>query len=324
MVFGVEMTNTGMNVAEENRRRRRVNKIKKIIICMVIVCIAIPTALSGLLAVKVVMLENEIKQLKAASSKNVSATNENVAGSTVNDKVIKQEEAQLYEINDVDAAADSAEITKDEEDIKKVYLTFDDGPSDNTDQILDILAQYNVKATFFVIANHDEDAGKWYNRIVNEGHTLGMHSYTHVYSQIYENIDSYMNDVNSLRDFLTQETGYTPTIYRFPGGSSNTVMNFDIQECISFLSDNGITYFDWNVSAGDATGNGYPASTLAENVLEGVAKHDNAVVLLHDTNSKDATVAALPIILDALTAMDDVVILPLTEDSYPVQHTKKQ
>lgn len=318
------MADIKVNVAEENRRRKRVNKIKKIIICMVIVCIAIPTALSGLLAVKVVMLENEIKQLKAASAKIVTATNEKAALPTVTDIVIEHKEPELYEINDVDEAANNAEITKAEEKIKKVYLTFDDGPSENTDKILDILAEYNVKATFFVVAKHDEDADKRYRRIVDEGHTLAMHSYNHVYSQIYSDINSYMNDVNSLRGFLTQKTGYTPTIYRFPGGSSNTVMNFNIQECISFLADNGITYFDWNVSSGDATGNGYPATTLAENVLEGVAKHDNAVVLLHDTISKNATVASLPIILEALTAMDDVAILPLTEDSYPVQHTKKQ
>lgn len=318
------MADTKVNVAQENRRRKRVNKIKKIIICMVMVCIAIPTALSGLLAVKVVMLENEIKQLKAASAKSVVSVNEQAALPSVTDKVIDSKEPELFEINDVDAAANNAEITKAKEKVKKVYLTFDDGPSENTDEILDILAEYNVKATFFVVAKHDEEADRRYKRIVDEGHTLGMHSYTHVYSQIYADIDSYMNDVNSLRGFLTQKTGYTPTIYRFPGGSSNTVMNFNIQDCISFLSDNGITYFDWNVSAGDATGNGYPASTLADNVLEGVAKHDNAVVLLHDTVNKNATVSSLPIILEALTNMDDVAILPLTEDSYPVQHTKKQ
>ena len=101
-------------------------------------------------------------------------------------------------------------------------------------------------------------------------------------------------------------------------------MNIDIQECISFLEGQHITYFDWNVSSGDATGNGYPASTLAENVLNGCAKHDIAVVLIHDANNKDATVASLSTIIETFQGMDDVVLLPLTEDSYPVRHTKQQ
>ncbi len=175
-----------------------------------------------------------------------------------------------------------------------------------------------------MVAKDDEESIRKYNRIVDEGHTLAMHSYTHVYNQIYADMDSYQKDVLSLQEFLEEKTGIKPVIYRFPGGSSNTVMNIDVQECIRFLESQGITYFDWNVSSGDATGNGYPASTIAENVISGTIRHDEAVVLLHDASNKDATVAALPIIIEKFLEMDDVSLLPLTEDSYPVQHTKKQ
>ncbi len=323
------MAVTRINIEEENRRRRRINKIKKIIICLVIVCITVPTALSGLLMVKVVMLEKELEQLRAASAKTITAVNEQTGEPNVTDMIMGKEEpeqnGELYEVNDVDQAALDSEIVNNTDDGKrKVYLTFDDGPSDNTDAILDILAEYNVKATFFVVAKDDEESIRKYNRIVDEGHTLAMHSYTHVYNQIYADMDSYQKDVLSLQEFLEEKTGIKPVIYRFPGGSSNTVMNIDVQECIRFLESQGITYFDWNVSSGDATGNGYPASTIAENVISGTIRHDEAVVLLHDASNKDATVAALPIIIEKFLEMDDVSLLPLTEDSYPVQHTKKQ
>lgn len=321
------MADTGINIAEENRRRRRINRIKKIIICLVIVCITVPTALSGMLMVKVVMLEKELEQLREASAKTITAVNEQPAEPNVTDMIVGNEEKaeEPYEVVDVDKVAEESEIVVNEDDGKRnVYLTFDDGPSDNTDEILDILAEYNVKATFFVLAKDDPESVRLYNRIVDEGHTLAMHSYTHIYNQIYANIDNYKEDVTSLQNFLYEKTGITPVIYRFPGGSSNTVMSVDVQECIAFLDEQGITYFDWNVSSGDATGNGYPANVIADNVINGAIKHDEAVVLMHDASNKEATVAALPIIIEKFLEMDDVCLLPLTEDSYPVQHTKKQ
>lgn len=317
------MSGTVINVAEENRRRRRINKIKKIIICLVIICITVPTTLSGMLMVKIVMLEKEIEQLKEASAKTMTAVNEQLNQSTVTDIVGDDFDTNLYEIEDVDKAARKGMVNI-EDGKKKVYLTFDDGPSDNTDEILDILAEHNIKATFFVVAKEDAESVARYNRIVKEGHTLAMHSYTHVYNQIYASMDTYRQDVLSLQNFLESVTGVRPTIYRFPGGSSNTVMNINIKDCIQFLNEEGITYFDWNVSSGDATGNGYPASTLADNVINGIEKNDVAVVLMHDTNAKVATVASLPNIIERLQQMEDVEILPLTEDSYPVQHTKLQ
>lgn len=319
----------GMNIEEENRRRKRVNRIKKIIICLVIVCITVPTVLSGMLMVKVVMLEKELEDLRAKTAKTLTAVSGQTADPSVTDVKVgsgdSAEDTDLFEVNDVDKAAQNADGSAGNLDgMRTVYLTFDDGPSDNTDEILDILKKYNVKATFFVVAKKDEESVRRYNRIVDEGHTLAMHSYTHIYNQIYADMDSYRQDVLSLQDFLYEVTGIRPVIYRFPGGSSNTVMNVDIQECISFLDEQNITYFDWNVSSGDATGNGYPANTIAENVLNGCAKHDNSVVLMHDANNKDSTVASLPAIIETFQEMDDVMLLPLTEDSYPVRHTKKQ
>ncbi|MGN0514749.1 MAG: polysaccharide deacetylase family protein [Lachnospiraceae bacterium] len=318
---------TIVNIEEENRRRRRINKIKKIIICLVIVAIIVPVTISGMLAVKVVMLEKELANLRAATAKTLVATNEQ----TGEPKVIgEQTDMTDDSVNpdDTDTGAlpdDTEQITENDtpDGLKKVYLTFDDGPSDNTDEILDILKEYNVKATFFVVAKNDKASLDRYNRIVREGHTLAMHSYTHIYNQIYGDIEAYKNDVISLQNYLYDITGVRPSIYRFPGGSSNTVMNINVQDCIDFLDEQGITYFDWNVASGDATGNGYPASVIAENIMTGVAKHQDSVVLMHDASDKDATVAALPIVLENFLEMDDIILLPITEDSVPIQHTKK-
>ena len=104
---------------------------------------------------------------------------------------------------------------------KKVYLTFDDGPSDHTAQILDILKKHKVKATFFVVGKETEHAKKMYQRIVLEGHTLAMHSYSHNYDQIYANVGAFSKDLMKLQKYLYDLTDVKPYIYRFPGGSSN-------------------------------------------------------------------------------------------------------
>lgn len=329
------MGTMGIDVGNENQKRRRINKIKKIIICLVIVAIIVPTVLSSMLAVKVVMLEKEIvklesevKRLEEASVKTVTSVNEPIADSKPADIVLNEtEEATVqvyYESDDVDKMAENAETVADNYDgLRKVYLTFDDGPSESTDKILDILAEYNVKATFFVLAKNDTESIRRYNRIVDEGHTLAMHSYTHAYNQIYADIESFKKDVTDLQNFLTEATGVKPVVYRFPGGSSNTVMNVDVYECIDFLDEQGIIYFDWNVSSGDATGDKHPVNVIVDNVINGSVKHDESIVLMHDAKSKEATVSALPIIIESFLEMDDVVMLPLTEDSYPIQHTKK-
>ncbi len=331
------MANTNVNIEEENRKRERINRIKNIVVGSVIVAIIVPTVLCVMLFVKVTMLENEIKRLKTeaiqalAQAELMAAqmnedkqeiSNEGVI-EDIEDMTMPDTNKEFFEVNDVDKAADEAEVVT-MDDGKKIYLTFDDGPSDNTAAILDILKEYNVKATFFVIAKNNDEARQLYNRIVEEGHTLAMHSYTHAYGQIYADIESYKRDVDTLQNYLYETTGVLPDIYRFPGGSSNTVMNVDIQECISFLEEQKITYFDWNVSSGDATGNLITAQEIVQNVIDGVNKQDEAVVLLHDANSKDATVEALPILIEQILEMDNVTLLPLTVDSYPVQHVKKQ
>lgn len=203
---------------------------------------------------------------------------------------------------------------------KKVYLTFDDGPSIYTDEILDILAEYNIKATFFVIGKSDENSKRLYKRIVEEGHTLGMHSYSHVYKKIYNSVEDFDKDFTKLWKLLYDTTGYKPTIFRFPGGSDNSV-NKKKKEIIKYLKKKNIIYYDWNVVNGDATGVTYTKEQLIDNVLKDVAKKKNCIVLMHDSQAKKTTVESLPELIETLI-FGNAEILPLDETVPPIQMIK--
>ena len=185
---------------------------------------------------------------------------------------------------------------------EKVYVTFDDGPSVYTGEILDILKEYGVHATFFVCGTGDRDESlrPFYKRIVDEGHTIGMHSYSHVYSKVYGDLDMFQYDLDKIRNLIYNETGVVPKFYRFPGGSGNTIAALPMVDYISVLYSQGMEYYDWNVYGGDSSGNGLSSADIVKNTLDGVDRRDTAVILLHDTGSKKNTVEALPGILDGL------------------------
>ncbi len=185
---------------------------------------------------------------------------------------------------------------------EKVYITFDDGPSVFTNEILDILKEYNVKATFFVCGtgDNDESLRPVYKRIVDEGHTIGMHSYSHVYSRVYGDLDMFQYDLDKIRNLIYNETGVVPKYYRFPGGSGNTIASLPMEQYISVLYSQGMEYYDWNVYGGDSSGNRLSSENIIKNTLDGVDRRKTAVILLHDTGSRKNTVDALPGILEGL------------------------
>ena len=204
---------------------------------------------------------------------------------------------------------------------KKVYLTFDDGPGKYTDDILDILSEYGVKATFFVIGKEDKASKKIYQRIVDEGHTLGMHSYSHVYKRIYNSLEDFDKDFTKLWKLLYDTTGYMPIMYRFPGGSYNEVNENGMDEFIKYLNEKSILYYDWNVVNGDATGEAFTKDQLINNVLKDVAIKKTPIVLMHDVQSKGTTVDSLPQLIETLLA-GGAEVLPLTADVPLIQQIK--
>ena len=201
-----------------------------------------------------------------------------------------------------------------------VYLTFDDGPSIYTDEILDILAEYDIKATFFVLGKETEKDKERLRRIVDEGHTLGMHSYSHRYSEMYASVEKFAADFHKIQDYLYEVTGVVSKFYRFPGGSSNKVSNADMNELEKFLDEQDVTYFDWNISSGDADNIDFSVEELVSNSTKNIEKNRTSVILFHDSASKRSTVDALPHVIEKIMAMEDTIILPITQDTEPVQH----
>lgn len=212
------------------------------------------------------------------------------------------------------------EAVKDHPDKPNVYLTFDDGPSENTDAILDAMKQYNVCATFFCLAKEGEENAARYRRIVEEGHTLAMHSYSHAYRVIYADLEAFKEDISGISDFLLEKTGVRPQFYRFPGGSSNHVSQVSMKKCIQYINKKGLTYFDWNAQNDDATGQEYTASQLVEHAMKSVSRAgENVVLLMHDEKTKTATAKSIPRLIRELREAG-YDILPITEKTPLVQH----
>lgn len=207
-----------------------------------------------------------------------------------------------------------------EQSLHRVYLTFDDGPSIYTDDILEILDRYGVKATFFVVGKESDSEKEALSMIVDGGHTLGMHSYSHKYAELYQSVEDFADDFVKLQDYLYEVTGVESKFYRFPGGSSNTVSDIDMQEFADYLESQGVQFYDWNISSGDAGSIPLSVDTLVQNSLQGIRENSTSIILFHDSADKRTTVEALPTIIEKLLEMEDTVILPITEETVPVQH----
>ncbi|MCR5651250.1 MAG: polysaccharide deacetylase [Lachnospiraceae bacterium] len=203
---------------------------------------------------------------------------------------------------------------------KKAYLTFDDGPSVNTPKILDILKEYNVRATFFVCGTVDgnESLRKLYKRIVDEGHTIAMHSYSHRYGTLYASPKSFEDDLDKIHSLIYNETGVDAKLYRFPGGSGNTVSKHDMNDFIGILHSKGYEYQDWNVYPGNPEGTSIPADMIVSGILDKVGDNESSIILLHDTGAKNTTVEALPKVIEGIREKD-IVLLPMSENTPLVQ-----
>ncbi len=203
---------------------------------------------------------------------------------------------------------------------KTVYLTFDDGPSKNTPKILDVLKENDVKATFFVIGKEDEESVSTLKRIVDEGHTIGIHTYTHVYKKIYRSMDSYLEDFNKIDEFIRDRTGVNPKIFRFPGGSANSICpSKSVRKAIvSELTRRGYVYYDWNVVSGDDKSTVTPVDTLVHNMLKGAKGKDSVVILCHDAPLCKTTPEAVNRVIQELKKQG-YRFERLTEEVKPIQ-----
>ena len=165
---------------------------------------------------------------------------------------------------------------------KVIYLTFDDGPSQHTEELLRVLKKYNVKATFFVVKTSRMDL---LDDIVSQGHSIAAHTYSHNYNKIYASEEAYFADLDKILDVIESKTGVRTKLLRFPGGSSNKVSRFNegiMSRLANDVVDRGYRYFDWNVDSNDA-GGAKTAEQVYKNVINGVKNRKISIVLQHDT-----------------------------------------
>lgn len=297
---------------QQRQRRNRITRMKNVVIMVVAGWMVVSFLAIIILTAQVIYLNHRIDKLTVR-----------------NDNPIQEEMTEQDNTENMDLQTESENVSTDMDtednlakkgDEHKVYLTFDGGPDENTNEILDVSAKYNVKATFFVIGSESDEMKAVYRRIVDEGHTLGMHSYSNSYSTIYSSSDSFEKDVTKLNAYLKKVTGEKSQYYRFPGGSNNEISNVDMSEFIHVLNEKKITYFDWNVSAGDSASD-YSVQDIVTNVTEGVSKYKTSVVLLHDGDDKSTTVEALGPLIKALQKMK-AKILPIDENTNVIQYIK--
>lgn len=204
---------------------------------------------------------------------------------------------------------------------KVIYLTFDDGPSQYTEQLLDVLDKYNVKATFFVVKTGIKNCDEIIKREYDSGHSVGIHCYVHDYKKIYSSENAYREDFNKMADYVESITGERPVLFRFPGGSSNAVSKKYCKGLMTTLTKKmpaeGYYYFDWNVMSGDSEAQAISTEQVYKNVINGVSGRNVSVVLQHDIKGF------------SVKAVEDIIVwglengytfMPLDETSYGAHH----
>lgn len=186
---------------------------------------------------------------------------------------------------------------------KVVYLTYDDGPSQETERLLDILDQQGVKATFFVMAQgkNIEDCKKWMKMIVDRGHAIGVHTYSHEYKDIYASPQAFLEDFKKMHDLIYEATGQKITMFRFAGGSVNAYNKATCKAIIAEMERRGYTYFDWNVDSGDSE-KGDNGKFIYDTTTQEILSHQKSIVLMHNSKAKKATVDQTAAIIEKAKA----------------------
>ena len=194
------------------------------------------------------------------------------------------------------------------------YLTFDDGPSEQTPAILDILDRYGVKATFFVVGSSVQKYPDIVKEAAARGHVIGVHTDSHVYKDIYASVESYLDDFSAAWQRVYDLTGQKPAVFRFPGGSINQYNKGIYQPLIAEMLRRGFAYYDWNASAEDAVGKP-TAESVVQNALSVQSKMP--IVLMHDGTYTTATAEGLPKIIEGFQSRGYTFGV-LTPDVYSV------
>ncbi len=209
------------------------------------------------------------------------------------------EETDILGQEDTDVEAGDGDVT-DAQQKKIAYLTFDDGPSEQTAVVLDILKEEGIHATFFLIGEEiTPEREEIVKRMVEEGHTIGLHTYCHDYDVIYRSVDDFLADYEKLYKKVYEVAGIRPSIFRFPGGSTNRYGKKVMKNLKTEMERRGFCYYDWNVSAEDMVGKPTRYS-IRSNIFKDVFRYEQPVILMHDAAANALTVSMLKDIIQEI------------------------
>jgi len=211
------------------------------------------------------------------------------------------EEIKLHYMNKYpDLYVDSIKPVICVEEKKIAYLTFDDGPSSTTCDILNVLEKYHVKATFFVLGCTITEEGKeCLKAMVEQGHAIGIHTYSHSHKKIYASVEAYLDDFYQDYELIYEITGVKVNIFRFPWGSTTSYNKGIRKELFAEMERRGFTYYDWNVSAEDSVGK--PTTyRIKKNIMKDLERFKFPIILMHDSSINELTAITLPDIIDSI------------------------
>ena len=281
--------------------------LRRIIVCVVLVLIVV-LILVGIISLISKLVGNKEEQ-KTDIQVSQNETGENIQDGaedkdeaketkTLEEKTKKSESKGQLPVWVDTAVQDIKDIYGSDE--KQVFLTFDDGPSEEiTPQILDILKEEDVPATFFVLGKNVKLYPELVKQEYDDGHFIANHGYTHTYSQIYSSVDSVVNEYNDTNEEIRKAIGndeYDPHLFRFPGGSSGGPYDSLKAKAKKYLADNQVASTNWNCLTSDAAGN-YSVDSQYKGALETQGKSTSLIVLMHDAADKKYTPETLRLLI---------------------------
>jgi peptidoglycan/xylan/chitin deacetylase (PgdA/CDA1 family) len=251
----------------------------------------------------------------------VRAENEKAQKENDGIKVFREEKRKNYMDMYPDMYVESVKPVILLEERQKAYLTFDDGPSHITKDIIDVLKEYQVKATFFILGSTMKEEEKEYlKQMVEDGHTIGIHTFSHNYKEIYSSVEAFLEDFYEDYKLIYDITGVQVNIFRFPWGSYNLYNKGIRDELIEEMERRGFTYYDWNVSAEDSVGN--PTEyRIKQNVLKDLSRYKQPIILMHDSAINRLTARILPDIIKEM--QDKGYVFDTLENREPYQFGNK-
>ena len=282
--------------------KTKINKKKVFIVVLISVLIASFSACGGIFIAQACKKEKveEIKNIK--KEKNDEEIIVEIE-KTEAEKEIEKNRENIEKENFSQEQLNAIENIYDDIGEKRVFLTFDDGPTQSvTPFILDLLKQENIKATFFVLGNRVKAEPELIQREYNEGHYIANHGYSHIYREIYRNIDTVFEEYNYTEQAIQEvleNPNYHSKLFRFPGGSVGGYYRSIKSEAKEALNESGIASLDWNSLSKDAEG-ANTTEELLQNVIDTIGDKQSVVILMHDASDKILTYEVLPDVINYL------------------------